>query len=199
MNAGATAVKPPQTSTAADVRPYIVRTYDRWIILVLVLVCGWFLFRPLFAFSVYYRGVSYERFLELDTAEHYYAKSTRVYARIPEGWQAWGELYMMKQRTSSANYHKAVDILSKGLENNPTSAPIAFDLGRTYFTAGEYTKARLSFERSARYAPADLFSWDLAAWASYRTGNRALAMKYWRQVLKIDPRNQTAHRMLAGG
>ena len=31
-----------------DVRPYVVRTYDRWIILVVVITVGWFLFRPIF-------------------------------------------------------------------------------------------------------------------------------------------------------
>ena len=46
-----------------DVRPYIIRTYDRWIILVLVLVCGYLLFRPVIAFSAYYRGLSFERML----------------------------------------------------------------------------------------------------------------------------------------
>ena len=53
-----------------DVRPYVVRTYDRWIILVLVVVVGWLLFRSVFAVVTAYRGVTFEAALIPDTAEH---------------------------------------------------------------------------------------------------------------------------------
>ena len=41
------------TVKPAEVRPYIILTYDRWIILAIVLVGGWLLFRPIFSFAVY--------------------------------------------------------------------------------------------------------------------------------------------------
>jgi len=185
------------TPLAPDERPYVIRTYDRWIILVIVLVAGWFIFRPFIAYSVYYRGVSYENLLRLHTAEHYYAKSTRVYAKIPQGWKAWGELYLMRARSEKSAQQSAVDIFTKGMGYNPTFAPIAFDLGRAYFIGKNYVKAREAFERSARYAPDDMFSWDFAAWSSLKSGNLNLARKYWHEVLRIDPGNATAARQLA--
>jgi tetratricopeptide (TPR) repeat protein len=191
-----TALPAPEASTA-DVRPYVIRTYDRWIILVLVLVIGWFIFRPLFAFSVYYRGVSFERMLELRIAEHYYRKSTLVYDKIPQGWQGWGELYLMRAMGDRSAQRTAVDIFYKGLALNPTHAPLAFDLGRSYYIGKDYAKAREAFLHSAHYAPEDVFSWDFAAWSSLHNGDVALAVKYWRQVLKIDPGNKVAHRELA--
>jgi tetratricopeptide (TPR) repeat protein len=185
------------TPVAADERPYVIRTYDRWIILVIVLVAGWFIFRPIIAYSVYYRGVSYERLLRLSAAEHYYAKSTRVYAKIPQGWQAWGELYLMRAPSQKSAQQTAVQVFTKGINYNPTFAPLAFDLGRSYFIGKNYVKAREAFERSARYAPDDMFSWDFAAWSSLKSGNLKLARQYWHEVLRIDPGNATAARQLA--
>lgn len=192
-------VVPSATTTpvAPDVRPYVIRTYDRWIILVIVLLVGWFFFRPIIAYSVYYRGVSYERMLRLHAAEHYYAKSTRVYAKIPQGWQAWGELYLMRAPSEKSAQQSAVDVFTKGIGYNPTFAPLAFDLGRAYFIGKNYVSARAAFERSAHYAPDDMFSWDFAAWASLKSGNVQLARKYWHEVLRIDPGNATAARQLA--
>src|SRR5579864_8663562 len=111
--------------------PYIIRTYDRWIILVIVLVAGWFLFRPIFAYTTYYRGVSFERLLQFQTALHYYRKSTRIYPRIPEGWNGQGELYLMWAPADKASYEKAIDVLNEGLNYNPAAAQLAFNLGRT--------------------------------------------------------------------
>lgn len=191
-------VVPGQAADAgADIRPYVIRTYDRWIILVLVVVVGWFLFRPLIAFTVYYRGVSFERMLRLTSAEHYYAKSTRLYAKIPQGWQAWGELYLMRAPSNVGARRTAVSLFTKGLDYNPTFAPLAFDLGRAYYTGKDYARARKAFERSVSIAPNDMLSWDFAAWSALHDGNSALAVKYWHQVLTIDPGNATARRMLA--
>src|SRR5579864_5978877 len=75
--------------------PYIVRTYDRWIILVIVLVAGWFMFRPIFAYTTYYRGLSFERMLRFDVALHYYRKSQAIYHAIPAGWVGEGDLHYM--------------------------------------------------------------------------------------------------------
>lgn len=192
----AVAVIPAQQTAGEDIRPYVVRTYDRWIILVLVLVIGWFIFRPLIAFTVFYRGVSYERMLNLKTAEHYYSKSTRVYAKIPQGWQAWGELYLMRAPSDPVARQTAVALFSKGMVYNPRFAPLAFDLGRTYYVGKDFPRALGAFETSARLAPNDMFSWDFAAWSSFHGGNVPLAIKYWHEVLKIDPGNAPARREL---
>ncbi|MBC5805095.1 MAG: tetratricopeptide repeat protein [Candidatus Eremiobacter antarcticus] len=179
-----------------EVRPYIIRTYDRWIILVLVLAIGWVLFRPLFAFSVYYRGVSYERMLRLTTAERYYRRSTAVYPKIPQGWQAWGELYLMHASGNAKDADEAVKIFSQGLALNPTAAAIAFDLGRTQYARKDFKAARVAFEESARLAPNDMFSWDFAAWSSLHSGDTPRARTYWHKVLKLDPGNEPARRAL---
>ena len=188
---------PVAGSNQPDVRPYVIRTYDRWLILILVLAVGWLIFRPLFAFSVYYRGVSYERMLRLNIAEHYYRKSTRVDPKVPDGWLAWGELYLMRAPSDAVAGKEAVRIFSEGLTYNPQFKQLAFDLGRTYFIRKDFRDARIAFERSAQIAPQDMFSWDFAAWSSFHDGDRQLALKYWHQVLKIDPGNATARRAIA--
>jgi tetratricopeptide (TPR) repeat protein len=178
-----------------DVRPYIIRTYDRWIILVLVLVVGWLIFRPVIAFTVYYRGVNFERTFRLSDAEYYYKKATRVDPKVPQGWLAWGELERMNVADPVAR-KETIRIFSDGLSYSPTYAPLAFDLGRAYFTDKQYAKAREAFLQSARYAPNDAFSWDFAAWSALHAGNRSSAIEYWHRVLTIDPGNATARRML---
>lgn len=184
------------TAPVRDERPYVIRTYDRWIILVLVVVLGWFLFRPLFGFAVYYRGVSFERMFQLPSAQHYYIKSTRVYPKLPEGWQGWAELLMMRAPSDAAVRQQAVAVLQRGISYNPHSGPLAFDLGRTYFMGKEYAKATQAFVQSAQLMPNDIFSWDYAAWSSLHAGDVPNALKYWRQVLRIDPGNAVAHRQI---
>jgi tetratricopeptide (TPR) repeat protein len=187
----------PERSSAPDERPYIVRTYDRWIILVLVLVLGWFLFRPLFAFVVYYRGVSFERMFQLPSAQHYYIKSTKVYPKIPQGWQGWAELLMMRAPSDESQRQLALSVLERGIGYNPNYGPLEFDLGRTYFMRKQYKQAAAAFVRSAQLSPNDLFSWDYAAWASFHEGDVPQALRYWHEVLRIDPKNVIAHRQIA--
>ncbi len=195
MSAELTGSATPPVRT--DERPYVIRTYDRWIILVLVVVVGWFLFRPVFAFTVYYRGLSFERSLQIPSAYHYYIKSTHIYKKIPEGWQGWAELVMMKAPADETQRQLALSILTQGISFNPTYAPLEFDLGRTYYMHKDYQRATAAFYRSAQLAPNDMFNWDFAAWSSLHSGNVALALKYWREVLRIDPGNAVAHRQIA--
>jgi tetratricopeptide (TPR) repeat protein len=180
-----------------DERPYIIRTYDRWIILAIVLVAGWLIFRPLIAFTVYYRGLSFERVFRLTDAEYYYRKATRVDRYVPQGWQGWGELEYSRAPGDRVARQTAISVFSTGLSYNPRYAPLAFNLGRAYFLDRQYREAREAFLRSAQLNPTDMFSWDFAAWSSLHAGDTQLARKYWHEVLKLDPGNATAARQLA--
>ena len=174
----------------AEVKPYIIRTYDRWIILAIVLVVGWFLFRPIFAFVTYYRGVSFERMLRLHTAEHYYKKSIGIYPRIPEPWLGLGELYYFWTPGQPEYYPLTVQVFTRGLSYNPDSVPLAFYLGRAYFRAKNYRKAMAALRRCIALAPKDRFCLDYAAWAAIGLGDRALALKYWHRLLVFHPADE---------
>lgn len=170
---------------AVDVRPYIIKTYDRWIILVLVLVAGWLLFRPLFAFSVYYRGVSFEHMLRLRVAEHYYRKAISVDPKIPEGWLGLGELQMMRARSEPADYANTIDTFTRGLAFNPKSGVLAFSLCRAYYEIGkDYPHALAACQRGFQNDENNRFAWDYAAWASLHVGKRDQALEYWREALR---------------
>jgi tetratricopeptide (TPR) repeat protein len=184
-------------ASAKDERPYVIRTYDRWIILVLVVVIGYILFRPLFAFTLYYRGLSFERMLQLPTAIHYYSKSTRIDKHVPQGWQGWAELVMMRGPSDEQQRQLALSILRQGIANNPKYGPLEFDLGRTYYMGHEYAKAADAFYRSAQLMPQYMFSWDFAAWSSFHAGDVPRALRYWHEVLHVDPGNKVAHRQIA--
>ncbi|MBV8171808.1 MAG: tetratricopeptide repeat protein [Candidatus Eremiobacteraeota bacterium] len=174
-----------QTMGSQQVKPYIIKTYDRWIILVLVLVVGWLLFRPLFAFAVYYRGVSFEHMLALRPAEHYYRKSISVDRHIPEGWLGLGTLQAMRAPTSPADYKDAVETFTRGIENNQKSGALPWALCRVYYEVGkDYSDALNACQRAFANDPANMFAWDYAAWASLHLGHRDQALGYWREALQ---------------
>jgi tetratricopeptide (TPR) repeat protein len=190
MMSGATVgstASPPRLANDADVRPYIVKTYDRWIILAIVLIGGWFLFRPLFAFAVYYRGVSFEHMLTFKPAEHYYRKAIGVDPRVPEGWQGLGELWLWTLGPVSlpSSYRDATQIFRTGLTYNPKSGALAFDLCRaTYEIGKDYAQARDACELATRNWPSNAFTWDYAGWANLRLGNKEKAVAFWREAVK---------------
>ena len=170
---------------AADLRPYIIKTYDRWIILIIVLVAGWFLFRPIFAFSVYYRGVSFEHLLRIKTAEHYYRKAISVDPRVPEGWIGLATLQMMRARGDRGQYPGTVDTLARGLGYSPRNGALAFMQCRNYYEIGkDYKNALDACRRAFENAPQNAFAWDYAAWAALRLGERDQALQYWREALR---------------
>jgi len=185
--------------TALDngVRPYVVRTYDRWIILVVVLVAGWFLFRPIIGYVVYYRGLSFERMLNIDVAERYYAKSTRIYPYLVEPWLALAVLQDMDGRVNAADFHAALSTLKEGLANNPHSGALSFQLCRDYYEVGrDYKSALASCMRSVKDDPANKFAWDYGAWAAHKSGDEKDAVVYWRHALALDPNYVTAARAI---
>jgi tetratricopeptide (TPR) repeat protein len=174
-----------EAKPATDVRPYIVQTYDRWIILVIVLVVGWFLFRPIFAFSVYYRGLSFEHMLRMQTAEHYYRKAIGVDPRVPEGWLGLGSLQMMRARAYPDQYSAAVDTFTRGSGYSPRNGALPFMLCRTYYeVAKDYKNALSACQRAFANAPENSFAWDYAAWAALHLGQREQALQYWREALR---------------
>lgn len=186
-----------QTAPDNDVRPYVVRTYDRWIILVVVLVAGWFLFRPIFGYVVYYRGLSFERMLDLDEAKSYYAKSTRIYPYLVEPWLGLAVLQGMDGRVNPADYAAALATLTQGQAYNPHSGSLSFQMCRDYYEIGhDYRSAFAACKRSAADDPSNKFAWDYGAWAAHRLGDTTDAVDYWRHALQLDPNYATAARAI---
>jgi tetratricopeptide (TPR) repeat protein len=172
-----------------DVRPYIIRTYDRWIILVIVLVVGYLLFRPIFAFTAYYRGLSFERMLSIPPAMHYYQRSIDIDPNIPEGWIGLGTLYMMDGRVYKDDHDLAVSTFTQGAAANPKNGLLPFLLCRTYYEQGHHFKDALAacLESVGRDPTSNKFAWDYAAWSAIQTGDAKDAIHYWAQALLIDP------------
>ena len=181
----------------ADVRPYIVRMYDRWIILAIILLIAWsWPARMIFAYAIYFRGDTFEKMLVLPAAEHYYKKSIAVYDKIPVGWRGLGELYFMQAPRSRVFYDKTVDTFQRGFALNPGSYILAFDLGRTYFLGKDYRSALDAFQRAVKIAPTDREALDYAAWSAFHAGNRSLAFAYWHHIIALYPRDDTVRYIL---
>jgi len=189
------AQSPPPVS--ADDRPYVIRTYDRWIILVIVLVAGWLLFRPIFAVVAAYRGVTFEAGLFPDTAEHYYKKAIAIDPSVPDGWIRLGELYYFWNGGQMSRYRQAAATFEAGTRACPTNARLAFDLGRTYLLKlKDYHKAEAALRESVQRDPTGEFAWDYLGYAALKSGHRQYALECWRQVLKINPKHDSARKAL---
>ncbi|HYK52840.1 MAG TPA: tetratricopeptide repeat protein [Candidatus Eremiobacteraceae bacterium] len=180
-----------------DTRPYVVRTYDRWIILVLVLVVGWLLFRPVFSVVTAYRGVTFEAMLIPDTAEHYYKKAIAIDPAIPDGWIHLGELYYSFSFDSRMRYELAAQTFTEGEKAVPNNARLPFDLGRTYLIKlHDYKKAEDALRIAVQRDPSMEFGWDYLAYAALKNGDRQYAVECWRKVLQINPNHDSARRAI---
>lgn len=178
-------------------RPYVIRTYDRWIILVIVLVGGWFLFRPIFAVVAAYRGVTFEASLFPDAAEHYYRKAIAIDPGVPDGWIHLGELLYFWNGGDRDRFVQAAATFEAGMRANPTNAKLAFDLGRTYLLKlHDYKKAEAALREAVKRDPKSEFAWDYLGYAAMKAGDKQYALECWRQVLKINPRHDSARKAL---
>jgi tetratricopeptide (TPR) repeat protein len=179
-------------------RPYIIKTYDRWIILVIVMVAGWFLFRPIFAVVAAYRGVTFEASLIPDTAEHYYKKAIAIDPAVPDGWIHLGELYYNWNRGERGRFVQAAQTFEAGMRAVPGNAKLPFDLGRTYLLKlHDYHKAEMALKESVQRDPGSEFGWDYLAYAAMKSGDRPYALECWRRVLQINPNHDSARDALA--
>lgn len=182
---------------AKDVRPYVIRTYDRWIILVLVLVGGWLLFRPIFAVVAAYRGVTFESALIPDTAEHYYKKAIAIDPGVADGWVHLGELYYFWSEEKVSRYQLAAATFEAGENAVPNNATLPFDLGRVYLLKlRDPKKAEDALRVAVQRDPTKEFAWDYLAYAALRNGDRQYALMCWRKVLEIDPHHDSARRAI---
>ena len=186
------------TDPVADTRPYVIRTYDRWIILVIVLVGGWLLFRPVFAVVCAYRGVTFEAALVPDTAEHYYKKAVAIDRSVPDGWIHLGELYYNWSGGDRARYVLAEQAFAQGSADVPDNERLAFDLGRVeMLKLHDDKKAEAALREAVRRDPNDEFAWDYLAYAAVGAGDREYALTCWRKVLEINPKHESARKALA--
>ncbi|HEY7992818.1 MAG TPA: tetratricopeptide repeat protein [Candidatus Eremiobacteraceae bacterium] len=180
-----------------DVRPYVIRTYDRWIILVIVLVGGWLLFRPIFAVVAAYRGVTYEAALFPDSAEHYYKKAIAIDPAVPDGWIHLGELYYFWSQSKQSRLQEAASTFEAGEKAVPGNATLPFDLGRIYLLKfHDYKNAEDALRVSVQRDPTKEFAWDYLAYAALKNGDRPYALECWRKVLQLNPNHDSARRAL---
>ena len=83
------------------------------------------------------------------------------------------------------DFDKAEALMLKGLEANPTSGPLAFQLGFLYYVrpgGRELARAAEYFERAARQADAPPQALRFAAFARQNSGDLSVAYLLWESV-----------------
>lgn len=178
--------------------PYVMSMLDRWLILVGVVAASLLFFKPLYGYSIYFRGVSFEESFQFAAASTYYQKATDEDAQIPEAWNARAELHLMRAGATPSEYQTAVQVFAQGIAANPGSELLRFDLCRAYYEVGHDDRGALRACRDAvRLDSGNAFAWDYAGWASIGLGDRWSAIGYWRHVLALQPHDAAIARAIA--
>ncbi|MGO9568853.1 MAG: tetratricopeptide repeat protein [Desulfomonilaceae bacterium] len=104
----------------------------------------------------------------------------------------------------AVNYYKLKNYLAakhdfENLLEIPNIAPHAFHyIGLIHCKANEQDKALAAFKRASDLNPKNLTYRLNAARAAVASGDRILAMRYYRQAAVLDSRNKEAERYIAG-
>ena len=82
---------------------------------------------------------------------------------------------------------EAVEILQKGLERQPSYMSARVSLGKIYLERGQLAEARIEFENVIKAIPDNLYAHKKLSEIYRNTGERDLAIKASRAVLKLNP------------
>ena len=111
----------------------------------------------------------------------------------------WRAAYAVRQLAMDA--HRANDLAYRSLALNPNSAIAMAIAGRTETTLGNADKRLELLRRAGRLSPRDPKGWFISsglASAYFMLDQFEMAASSARQTLLHNPRNATAHRLLAG-
>jgi TPR repeat protein len=84
-------------------------------------------------------------------------------------------------------FQRAEQLMLKGLEANPTSGPLAFELGFLYYVrpgGRDLRRAAEYFEQAARQPDAPAAAWRFAAFARQHSGDLRVAYELWADVAR---------------
>lgn len=85
------------------------------------------------------------------------------------------------------DFPAAERLMMKGIEANPRSGPLAFEIGFMYFVrpgGRELDKAAMYFEQAARQPDAPPYAERFAAYARQNSGNLVVAYELWANVYR---------------
>jgi tetratricopeptide (TPR) repeat protein len=93
-------------------------------------------------------------------------------------------------------YDEAIDVLLRGLENQPgyTSASVA--LGKIYLERGQLNEAKEEFEKVVEVIPDNLFAQKKLAEIYKDTGVIDSSVKHYQKVLELNPLDEEAKEIL---
>jgi len=107
---------------------------------------------------------------------------------------AYGSLSILYQKQGREDL--ALRTLQDGTRQAPRSAALWGMLGAAYGRANRLDDALASYERSVALKPTALGSKTLAALLFERRGDRARALRLWRQSIALDPNQPDVQRFL---
>ncbi|RPI38571.1 MAG: hypothetical protein EHM54_00025 [Nitrospiraceae bacterium] len=91
---------------------------------------------------------------------------------------------------------EAIEILQKGLERQPSYMSARVSLGKIYLEKGQLAEARIEFENVTKAIPDNLYAHKKLSEIYRDTGEKDLAIKAFRAVLKLNPMDEENLRNL---
>jgi tetratricopeptide (TPR) repeat protein len=123
---------------------------------------------------------------EVQHLRELYAKSpeSRLFAPLADAYRKNGEL------------DKAIEICERGLDRHPSYASAHVVLGKCYYDKGATERARSEFLRVIELDAENLVALKFLGDIQLAEGDQGSAVRYYEQLLAIDPTNEEVARSL---
>ncbi len=126
------------------------------------------------------------------------SRAQKLYETILEGdstyYTAWLNLGLVYQEQKA--YNKAIEALNKAVELEPESKKAHRSLAKNYSLNGDYKAATAILYKLLAQDPADIKTRLAYARSYYRAKKRNTALREYKKVLKLNPDNKVALKMI---
>lgn len=147
--------------------------------------------QPRYYLAYYNAGVVYQLLNRLDLARSSYETCLKI---NPQNFRAYYNLGILYKKEGELD--KAVSAYENAISLDPRHPFVYNNLGVVFMEKREGDRAEQTFKRAAEIDPGYVSAYFNLGNLYYRTGRYNLAVEAYRTVLKLQPDNREAERML---
>ncbi len=137
--------------------------------------------------ALQYYGKHRQGDLRFDKTEHIFHVLTDLDPGFAEAYR-FGSIVLIEDAFAR---QEGVELLRKGIRNNPRDGSLYFDLGFHHFMAEEYGPASVYFEKASKIPGGSDKAARFAAYAHNQTGRLEVAEEMWLEILESTANENT--------
>lgn len=136
-------------------------------------------------------GQAFELLGELEEALKCYQKASELFPTYPIAWDSMGRVLFLLGK-----HEEALESFKSAIKADYRYLPAVYNLGCAYLKLGKYDEAIKYLHRAVERSPGYIEArWNLAV-AYFYSNNHKLALEQCKEILKREPTNQNALKML---